>query len=98
MKLRCLWENCSAIPMANSPFCAAHQDGIEPPRPAPLSGLSLPPRKPIPCDDLKRRLELLHKYGVRSYRDGVLSIDLDPNLLRNRKPHDPDEQPIVPEM
>lgn len=55
--------------------------------------------KPVPCDDLKKRLELLTRYGVRIYRDGVLSIDLDPALLRKRGAiKDPDEQPEVPEM
>lgn len=48
--------------------------------------------------DLRQRLELLTKYGVRCYRDGIISIDLDPALLRNRKPKDPNEQPEVPEM
>lgn len=55
--------------------------------------------RPVPVSDLRARLELLTKYGVRTYRDGILSIDLDPERLRKRGvAPDPDEQPNVPEM
>ncbi len=58
-----------------------------------------PPRPPVPVADLKQRLELLTKYGVRTYRDGILSLDLDPERLRKRGvAPDPNEQPEVPEM
>lgn len=61
--------------------------------------LSESPRRPVPVSDLRARLELLTKYGVRTYRDGILSIDLDPERLRKRGvAPDPDEQPNVPEM
>jgi len=43
-----------------------------------------PTVQPVPIDDLRRRLELLTKHGVRTYRDGVLSIDLDANAVRKR--------------
>lgn len=61
--------------------------------------LSEPQCRPVPVSDLRARLELLTKYGVRTYRDGILSIDLDPERLRKRGvAPDPDEQPNVPEM
>jgi hypothetical protein len=54
-------------------------------------------RPPVSISDLRARLELLTKYGVRTYRDGILSLDLDPERLRKRTPN-PDDQPVVPEM
>ena len=51
-------------------------------------------KDPTPLPDLQKRLELLSKYGVRSYRDGMLSIDLDPTAVR-KKPQ-PMEQPYIP--
>lgn len=54
-------------------------------------------RSPVTIADLRARLELLTKYGVRTYRDGILSLDLDPERLRTRTPK-PDDQPVVPEM
>ena len=53
---------------------------------------------PVSISDLRARLELLTKYGVRTYRDGILSLDLDPERLRKKAEPRPDDQPDVPEM
>lgn len=38
-----------------------------------------------PLDRLEKRLKLLQRYGVRTYRDGRLSIDLAGNALEPKK-------------
>lgn len=53
--------------------------------------------KPVALSDLKARLELLTKHGVRSYRDGILSIDIDTTKKpAGKSPRD--EFPPIPEM
>jgi hypothetical protein len=58
---------------------------------------TLPKTQPIPLADLKARLELLSKHGVRFYRDGVLSIDLTTQKQTAGKTPQ-QEFPPVPEM
>ena len=53
-------------------------------------------KEPTALPDLQRRLELLSKFGVRSYRDGMLSIDLDPTAISRGKKQQPAEQPYIP--
>jgi hypothetical protein len=64
-----------------------------------VAGMSeeTPTAKPIPLADLKARLELLTKHGVRFYRDGVLSIDLTTQKQTAGKTPQ-QEFPPVPEM
>lgn len=65
-------------------------------------GAHSPPsmRPTISNTDLQKRLELLDRFGVRRFSDGMLTIERDPSANKNRKPvkPDPDEQPEVPEL
>ena len=50
-------------------------------------------RLPVSLTDLEKRLALCQRFGVRSYRDGILSLDLE----STKKPAK-SEFPPVPEM
>lgn len=50
-------------------------------------------RPPIALSDLDKRLALLTRHGVRSYRDGLLSIELDVKSKKSVR----DEFPEIPE-
>ena len=53
-------------------------------------------RAPTPIADLEKRLALLARFCVRNYRDGILSIDLEPS--RKREAEKSDEFPAIPDM
>lgn len=40
----------------------------------------------VSVDDLAKRLELLDRYHVRSYKDGILSIDIESTSMRPQLP------------
>ena len=49
-----------------------------------------------PIDRLEKRLKLLERYHVRSYRDGKLSIDISGTSEAKKKPTEQQEgEPLV---